>query len=251
MDVAQAARGAGYLRAERIRRIIDGDRLTVLFQPIAELATGRVVGLEALARFAVAPKRGPREWFAEAKAVGLLTALELAATRRALGEFRYAPPDTYLALNVSSQTAADGALLDLLDGQAPRVVLELPGRELAESSIEYLAAAREHGVRVAVDGTAPEGPRGGWLARLRPDIVKLGFDVTHHVDVDEARRARAAEVVAVASDLGAAVVAVGIERRPELEALVAVGVPLGQGFLLALPGYLPLGPPGEPAVLRV
>ncbi len=71
-------------RAELFERVLAGDDLTTVFQPIVELTTGAVTGVEALARFAHEPLRTPDKWFAEAKTLGLAERFELAAVERAL-----------------------------------------------------------------------------------------------------------------------------------------------------------------------
>src|SRR5919108_5527787 len=68
---------------DRIERALRGDQLHRVFQPIVELTTGHVRGLEALARFHSKPRRSPETWFTEAAAAGLLVELELAAAEKA------------------------------------------------------------------------------------------------------------------------------------------------------------------------
>ena len=55
-------------RTRQMAEMLEGDGLGIVFQPIVELATGGVIGVEALARFAPEPVRPPDEWFAEARA---------------------------------------------------------------------------------------------------------------------------------------------------------------------------------------
>ncbi|MFP5341263.1 MAG: GAF domain-containing protein, partial [Gammaproteobacteria bacterium] len=85
----------------QVEAAIGGDGLSMVFQPIVATATGRPIGFEALARFDVAPRRGPDVWFADAAAVGLGVELELAALRLALRSLGSVPSDAYLALNAS------------------------------------------------------------------------------------------------------------------------------------------------------
>src|SRR5680860_1166800 len=81
---------------------------------------------------------------------------------------------------------------------------------------------------------------------LHPDAVKLDLSLTRDIDRDPVRRALAASLVTFAREIGAAIVAEGIETRAELEALRALGVTHGQGYLLARPGSGPV--PGRVAL---
>jgi hypothetical protein len=102
---------------DRIARAIVSPSLHMVYQPIVELTSGTIVGVEALARFAEKPRRMPEAWFAEASRVGLLAELELAAVDRAIttlpeghrvtsiiGRHRVAP-------QVGSQTATTASTL--------------------------------------------------------------------------------------------------------------------------------------------
>ena len=98
-----------------------------MFQPIIHLGRGQLIGLEALARFAGAPLRGPDVWFAEAAAAGLGVELELAAIQLAFAALPELPPDVYLAVNASPDTVTSGRLGTALAGISPdRIVLRSP-----------------------------------------------------------------------------------------------------------------------------
>lgn len=86
-------------RADRIRRLIRGEDLSMVFQPIVDLGDGRVVAMEALARIATPPTRPPNWWFAEAGAMGLDVELELTAVRAALAGLERLPPHVDLSVN--------------------------------------------------------------------------------------------------------------------------------------------------------
>ena len=109
---------------ERIARTIDEQALACVFQPVFDLASGAIVGVEALARFAGAPQRGPDRWFAEAARVGLAAELESLAVRTALSALDQLPDPVFLAVNISPAILLSG---HLPDGGTDwgRVILEL------------------------------------------------------------------------------------------------------------------------------
>lgn len=231
-------------RRERIQGILAGAAFSMVYQPIIDLNGGAIVGAEALARFPRAPQRPPNEWFDEAAAVGLGAELELAAAAAGLAGLEQLPPELSLSVNVSPATAIEPGLLDLLSGvPGDRVVLELTEhtpvhdyRPLATA----LASIRERGVRIAVDDTGAGYSGLQHLLRLAPDVIKLDIGLTSGIDVDPAKRALSTALVTFAADIGARVVAEGIETHAELAALRGLGIGFGQGYLLARPSPLPL-----------
>src|SRR5262249_18531851 len=98
---------------EVIERIVARGGPTMLFQPFVALATGRVVGFEAVARFGTEPKRGPDQWFADAALVGLAPDLELSAIEAASREMAELDPDHVVAVNVSAETMLTDRFRDL------------------------------------------------------------------------------------------------------------------------------------------
>jgi len=243
--------GARRRRISRIRRVLGSDGLAMAFQPIVDLRDGRVVGFEALARFTRGPERPPDAWFAEAEAVGLGRELEVAALRSALAHLDRLPAETYLSVNASPSTAALPFLVDLLAGRAERVVIEITEHAPVED-YDVLCDALDHlratGVRVAVDDAGAGFASLSHILRLMPDLIKLDVVLTRGIDADDTRRQLASAISSFASGIGAAIIAEGIETRAELASLRELGVPYGQGFLLARPA--PLGG-NDPPVTRV
>jgi EAL domain-containing protein (putative c-di-GMP-specific phosphodiesterase class I)/ActR/RegA family two-component response regulator len=228
-------------RTARIERAVAGEGWHLVFQPIVDLATREVVGIEALARF-TDPPGPPQVWFAEAAEVGLGVELELAAADAALRAVRRIPPNAYLAINVSHRTLLSPTLLETLRPHADRIVLELTEHQRIDD-YEQLATAldrlRSLGARVAIDDAGAGFASLRHILNIRPDIMKLDVDLTRGIDVDPARRALSVALISFAEEMGMAIVAEGVETDEELRTLQELGVRLGQGYHLGRPA--PLG----------
>ena len=223
-----------------IRRVLGGKGLTTVFQPLADLQTGAIVGLEALARFDVERWRAPEVAFREAAQVGLLVDLELAAIRAALREIHRLPPAAFLSLNLSPATAMSDGFMDvLLTAPGDRVVMEITEHAQVDDYAalnDALASLRRQKVRLAIDDAGAGFASLQHIIRLAPDFIKLDITLTRGIDEAPVRRALATALISFASEIGAAIIAEGIETRGEFDTLRALGVPFGQGFFLAPPG---------------
>ncbi len=227
---------------QRVERVLSGSELSVLFQPVIDLRAGEMVGVEALARFHPQPYRPPDVWFAEAHRIGRGIELECAAVREALSHRDQLPPDCYLAVNVGPQAIESAEFSETLGtGDARRVVLELTEYFQVDDYPllrEALWAIRARGVCLAIDDTGSGISSFSHILKLAPDIVKIDRELIRHVDLDPVRRSLVGALVTFAPELGATVVAEGIETKGELDALRQLGVDCGQGYLLGRPGPL-------------
>lgn len=223
----------------RIRSVLDGPGPAVAVQPIVGLRDRRAVGMEVLSRFPP-DRRSPQAWFDEAERVGLREDLELRAIRAALPVFDHAPPGLYVAVNVSPETITSRRFGELMEQLPPdRVVLEVTEHaavEDYEALTRSLAEFRRGGGRLAVDDAGAGFASLRHIVALQPDIIKLDISLTRNVDSDVARRSLARALISFASELSIVMVAEGIETPAEIETLRRLGVPYGQGFLLARPG---------------
>ena len=221
--------------------LLDGARRRTVVQPIIDLTTGATVGFEALSRFTDpggAPRR-PDQVFTEAADVGLGIRLELAAARAALTLLPDLPTGTYLSVNLSPQAVCDPRTYDLLhDLPLHRVVLELTEHDRVvdySTVVHALAGLRARGLRLAIDDAGSGFAGLHHLAELAPDLIKLDIAFVRHIDTDPARRAVARALIGFAAEVGATLIAEGIETDAELDQLRRLGAPLGQGYLLARP----------------
>jgi EAL domain-containing protein (putative c-di-GMP-specific phosphodiesterase class I) len=227
----------------RIRRVMEGAQVDVVFQPIVELATRRTVGFEALARFPGHPERGPQEWFSDAHEVGLGAELELHAIRVACERSRALPDRSFMAVNVSPGTTERPELLELLDSaDVDHVVLEVTEHEPVEDYRRFrvaLARVREHGAQLAVDDAGAGFSSLRHVLELDADIIKLDGSLTRSLEDDPRRRSLAAALIEFGRESGAFVLAEHIESELQLAELRRLGVAYGQGYHLGAPAPLP------------
>ena len=241
---AQASRElADQARVDEVRTILrEPGMLGVAFQPIVSLSSGRPVAMEALARFPLTPKVKPTMWFAQAEAVGLSEDLEKAALELALETASARPPEIELAVNLSPGMLERADVADMLaDPRSGRIIVEITENAQVDDyrSLERaLDPMRMRGVRVAVDDAGAGFSSFRHILQLSPDIIKMDIALTRDVDTDRAKRALAAALISFTTEIGADIIAEGIETAGELKALRELGVGFGQGFFVGRPGRL-------------
>ncbi len=229
---------------ELIRSVLERRAINIVFQPVVDLRDGRVVGIEALSRFADEPRRGPDKWFAAAREVGLGADLELTAIELVLDQFPEVPEDMFVSINISPDYLAGGLLNAALSGRwGHRIVVELTEHAKVDDYgplLEVVHELRTRGVRSAVDDAGAGFASLQHILKLGPDLIKLDLSLTRDIDSDPVRRALASSLVSFAFEVGALIVAEGIETPSELQALTDLGVTMGQGFFLGRPCPLPV-----------
>jgi EAL domain-containing protein (putative c-di-GMP-specific phosphodiesterase class I) len=233
-DIVEETRLRGQRR--RIRDLLDTGGLAIAAQPVVDLGDARCHSMEALARF---PTLGPPDLaFAMADEVGLRVDLEVLCIREAVGLLAHIHPTQSLAINMSPDVALQ--VLDELAGTVPldRLIVEIT--EHAEvGTYDTLRSAlvplRRRGLRLAVDDAGAGFASLRHVVELRPDIIKVDRALVAGIDADPSRRSAVTTFVLLALDLGATVVAEGVETEAELLALMSLGVDAAQGFLLARP----------------
>jgi EAL domain-containing protein (putative c-di-GMP-specific phosphodiesterase class I) len=242
-DREQALAHEHQRRLRRLHHVLDTANITMVFQPIVDLTTSHVVGVEALARFPLAPHRSPDKWFVEAAELGLGPDLELLAVAAAVNQIDQLPPHAYLSVNVSPATAVHPALVGLVKSCRERIVLELTEHTRVDEYdrlLDALEELRRLGIRIAVDDAGAGYASLRHILRLRPHIIKLDIDLTRAIHTDPARRALATALVGFAAEIDATITAEGIETADELETLRQLHIQSGQGYHLARPGPLPV-----------
>lgn len=233
-------RAKRYSSQARIERVLSGEGLSIVYQPIFDLRRKRVSGYEALARFAdELTAASPDEWFRDAHLAGLGVALELHAIQAALRIMPRLDSALSIAVNVSPDTVRDQRLHVLLENiSAQRLVLEITEHAAVdryELIAQCLTPYRERGLKIAVDDAGAGYASFRHILNLAPDYIKLDMSLTRDIDADPARRALAAALIHFAAETGSTLVAEGVETAAELATLQELGVNKAQGYFLGRP----------------
>ena len=229
-----------------VTRILDGGRLTTMFQPIVDLVDGSVMGYEALARpDGFAALDFVEAVFEAARTTGHIRDLDWVCRRRAVEDAKHLPPEAPLFLNISAAALLDPVhgvdqLLLLLNsvGRAPEtVVLEITEHERIRDYDrlgEVLALYRAEGVRFALDDVGEGHSTLELLAASGSEYLKLGRSLTM-TSTRVGSRAAMDATMAFARVSGAVVIAEGVENEFVADLMKAAGVRYGQGFGLGKP----------------
>lgn len=228
-----------------------GDCLEIHHQPIVDLATGSVVGYEALSRFPLVPVRTPDLWFAEAFRVGMGVELELGAVAAALDTLRFVPPDSYLSMNVSPVTLCDSHVLDLLArcGQGGRVVFEVTEHAAVDDHAALsvcVEGLRASGARLAIDDAGSGYASFQHIVLLGAEIIKIdrAFVESLATGTPMASMVKALATFADAEDV--ILVAEGVETLAQNTLLQSLGVRAAQGYYFGHPKRAELRLPAHP-----
>ncbi len=231
---------------------VEDGQLVLEYQPVVDLKSGRLDGVEALVRWQH-PSRGllpPSEFIAAAEASGLIVPLGAWVLREACrqtvawGVHRLDGRALSIAVNVSARQLREPPFLEsvadalLATGLAPeRLVLELTETVLTDATITeaVLARLRATGVRIAIDDFGTGYSSLSYVRRYPVDIVKIdrSFIMELTAGGREAKVTRA--IIALAKQLELDTIAEGIETPEQAESLRKLGCHLGQGYLFARP----------------
>ncbi|KQN40696.1 hypothetical protein ASG37_02615 [Sphingomonas sp. Leaf407] len=236
--------------AADIARAIETREIAILFQPQVKLTSGRIIGVEALARWRHGREGelGPELLFDAAARAGLAGRLSAHVQREAmriaagwpgaLGHLR-------LSINVTAEDVAQADFADTLLARADasgfpreRLTVEVTESgliaELGEAA-GLLAALRAAGCRVAIDDFGTGYSSLAYLKALPLDYLKIDKKLAQDIVGSPRDRVVVRGVIDMARSLGLTVVAEGVETEAQRDALAAEGCQLYQGFLCAEP----------------
>ena len=246
-DEMDAALQARRLLEIDLREALDKSALEVFFQPLVEIATGRVSGCEALVRWKH-PTRGyipPIEFIPLAEETGLIIPLGEFVLRAACREAASWSRDIRVAVNLSAIQFQTGDLVELVgsalreSGLRPdRLELEITETIMMENKdavSETLASLRALGVRIALDDFGTGYSSLAYLSSFPFDKIKIDRSFVRDVGNRPEAAAIIQAIATLASTLRMATTAEGVEYAAELDWLRDNGCDEVQGFLFSPP----------------
>jgi diguanylate cyclase (GGDEF)-like protein len=232
-----------------LRQALGAGQLYVAYQPIVAMQNGRPVGAEALVRW-VHPERGqipPSVFIPIAEEGGLIGAIGTWVRQEALrqlSEWRQdgtVGTDFYLSINVSPRQLSDRELPLIVAGELLRfgvparcVALEMTESVMVDSSSEagrVLFELRELGVKLLIDDFGTGFSALGYLRQFPVTGVKIDRSFVTGLGSSTDDEAIVRAVVAMSNALGLSIIAEGVETALQRDALAAMSVPNGQGWL--------------------
>ena len=259
-EAGMGARVAERLRLENeLRRAVElgGEEFVLRYQPKVELATGAVVGFEALVRWEH-PERGtvsPAEFVPLAEETGLIVALgrwvleEACRQARRWQDERPKEPPTKICVNLSAREFQRPDLAESVADVLEKTGLE-PGSldlEITESlamedtarTVDALRALKELGVGLSIDDFGTGHSSLSYLRRFPVDNLKMDKTFVDELGHSREDTALVSTTIGLAHAFGLKVVAEGVETADQLERLRDLGCDFAQGYYFSKP--LPSG----------
>jgi diguanylate cyclase (GGDEF)-like protein/PAS domain S-box-containing protein len=249
---ALSAKAGERLRIENeLRTALMRGELALHWQPVVK-GRSEVIGAEALVRWRH-PARGlllPEDFVPLAEECGLIGALGEWTLERALSQAgawqRTLPGKPWFAVNVSAPELAQGdafvdrlrAALEVNALEGTRLELEVTERVLMshiDENLETMRRIGELGVRFAIDDFGTGYSSLAYLRRLPVDKLKIDRAFVRAIDTDPADEAIVRTIATLGSTLGLAVAAEGVESKPQLDRLLALGCEHWQGHHFSPP----------------
>ncbi|MBP2625303.1 MAG: diguanylate cyclase/phosphodiesterase with domain containing protein [Firmicutes bacterium] len=243
--------------------ILKSKDIKAIFQPIVSLVDGEVFGYEALSR---GPKGSllerPDVLFPAAEQFNKVWELEFLCRSKAFARANGLPKDKMLFVNVDPKIINDprfqkGVTLDMLAHyqiDASNIIFEITEKNSIEdykSFRKVLDNYTSQGYKIAIDDTGSGYSGLKLLAETRPQFIKIDMDLVRNIDKDAFKKGLMKAFYEFSVVANMKMIAEGIETFDELNTLINIGIPYGQGYLLQRPAaqFLDISPGVKDAII--
>jgi diguanylate cyclase (GGDEF)-like protein len=231
-----------------LREAISHNEFELYYQPVLDMRTRRICGVEAFVRWHH-PSKGllaPGQFLPLAEATGLMLPLGAWILQQACLDAAAWPAHIKLAVNISAVQFGKGNLFDLVlcalvdSGLSPeRLELEIADVSLLETGraahLETIRQLKNIGVSIVLDNCGAGYSSASYLTAFPFDKIKIDRSLTHGLTGRRDCAAVVASVLALAHGLDIATAAKGVESSEQFETLAAAGIDFAQGYLFGRP----------------
>lgn len=234
-----------------LRRALEHDEMSLVYQPKVDAVSGRILGAEALLRW-TNPVLGfvpPDQFIPLAENIGLIEAIGFWVLKEACREAEGWPSPSdgriHVAVNVSPHQFRSGVLLDDVEQalelsglSVDRLELEITESLLIQDTsapLEILNRLRELGVRLSLDDFGTGYSSLSYLQRFPLQILKIDRSFVNDMIVNKNSEALVEAIISMAGSLGLEIVAEGVEDLEQIDFLGRRGVHIIQGYFFSPP----------------
>lgn len=232
---------------QELNLILDTQQIKPVFQPIVSLLEATVIGYEALSR---GPRTSALErpdlLFAAAEAADKVWELDVMCRAKALEKAKYLPEGHMLFINVDPKIIWDarfekGVTKDILDKyqiDPTNIIFEITEKTSVEDYKGFRKVLDNYvsqGYKIAIDDTGAGYSGLKLLAETRPQFIKIDMDLVRDIDKDSLKQALMKAFYEFSVLTNMKIIAEGIETMDELNTLIEIGIPYGQGYYLQRP----------------
>ncbi|WP_144397620.1 EAL domain-containing protein (plasmid) [Vibrio coralliilyticus] len=234
---------------QRVLRALKNNTFHCVYQPIVDLQTGRIVGVEMLARLTDERGRIPPDAFIpiilDAQKSWAFTRMIIETALGELNTLKSINADFKVGFNLFPSDITSGITQELLDFKGMQAFPGTVAIEIIEAEVlaqkeaqEHIAALKRQGFLIAIDDFGTGYANLNQLEAICGDYLKVDRSFVSDVDTSSIKSSLIPHIVTIANEIGMTVIAEGIETPAQHDALKAMGVQLGQGWFFGKPESL-------------
>jgi len=224
-----------------VRSLVGDGEIRTVAQPIIELKSNRVVGVELLSRGPDGPLHQPSQFLRAARSENLLTAVDLHCLKAAISSASAFPPEWAVHVNVFPTTLLEVSTEELgrlVDGVKNELCLELSEEQFIgdpNELVDRLAYLKELGIKIAIDDVGKGRGTFDSVMLLEPEVAKIDRQIVASILTDGRSARLFKRLLLLSESLGCQVVAEGVESQSIADELARMGTTHAQGFHWAEP----------------